>query len=368
MVEDKKIKLIYIIDSLGTGGAEKVLTMLANYIALKEKYDVTVITLSDDKPFFITNDFVDLVQLGIVKQSIGFIGSLKNIINIIKVLKKEIREQDPDMVISFMTETNVLTTIASKLVNKPIIISEHSAFFRGQKNRFWKLLRRMIYPLSDALIVLTDEDIPKYDFVKRKYKIVNPLILKQKHDNIERENIILGVGRLHPVKGFDLLIEAFSKLKIEKWRLMIAGEGDEREKLEKLIKNNDLSEKVTLLGSVSDIEYYYKKSSIFVLSSHSEGFPGALCEAMGYGCACVAFDCPTGPKEIITDNEDGILVEAENVEALSMHIQNLIDDPDRRNKLGEKALNISEKLSIETITSQWIYIILNNIDKKDNHE
>jgi glycosyltransferase involved in cell wall biosynthesis len=212
--------------------------------------------------------------------------------------------------------------------------------------------------------VLTAYDKKKYTFHKNTHVIENPLILQNKHHNVKRENIILAVGRLHPVKGFDLLIEAFSKLKTPKdWKIVILGEGPEKENLNKLIAKSGLKNKITLAGAVSDIEYYYKKSSIFALSSRAEGFPIGLCEAMGYGCAPIAFDCLTGPREIIENNQNGILIEAENIQQLTSAMQNLINDKQKRIALAKNAVTLYDRLAIDKISAVWFKLI-NNVIKQ----
>ena len=118
---------------------------------------------------------------------------------------------------------------------------------------------------------MTKEDAPKYAYAKDVKVIPNPLKLQNKHPSAEREKIILGVGRLHEVKGFDMLIRAFAKLNAPEWKLVIAGEGVQRKSLETLAKELGMSDRVEMPGLIHDIEWYYKRASIYVLSSRSEG-------------------------------------------------------------------------------------------------
>ena len=346
------MRILFVISSLDMGGAEKILTTVANYFD-KMGHSVTIVTASINRPFFTLNSKIDLIKLNLS-------GSLKLIIR----LKEVIISSNPDIIISFMSEMNILALTASKLSNRPIIVSERSAFDFLDIKPIWKKIRRVAYPFVDGLVVLTDTDKKRYNFVKNVYKIENPLILKNNHIDVKRENIILAVGRLNLVKGFDLLIEAFSKFNRDSWRLIIVGEGEERENLELLIKSLNLSSKVELLGMVEDVEYYYRKSSIFVLSSLTEGFPGVLCEAMGYGCAVISFDCPSAPREIIVDREDGILVEAQNIEKLTQEMCYLVDNPKIREKLSINAQKIASRLSIDMIGSKWFKLIDSVVGRK----
>jgi len=347
------MKILFIISSLDVGGAEKILTTLANYFD-NMGHSVTIIITSSNRPSFTLNRGVNLISIA---------NRANNIILLINSLIRGIISNSPDIVISFMSEMNILALIASKLAGKPIIVSERSAFdFLDIKPR-WKKIRRVVYPFVNSLVVLTDADKNRYHFVKSRYKIENPLILKNAYTNIEREKIILAVGRLNRVKGFDLLIEAFSKFNRDGWRLLIAGEGRERKNLERLIESFQLSNRVELLGLVEDMEIYYKRASIFVLSSLTEGFPGVLCEAMGYGCAVISFDCPSAPREIITDRKDGILVEIKNIEELTRAMHYLVDNPKVREKLSKNAQEISNRLSMDKIGDRWLKLI-NNIVRR----
>jgi len=350
------MKIMFVISSLGSGGAEKVLTMLANRLAEAEAHTITIVTTSDNHIFFTPRENIELIHLNIKPLSHGFFARIKLMYKVISSLKEEITLHTPDVVISFITEVSILSILAAKWAKTPIIVSEHSAFYIGEKNKLWKILRKKVYPLADAVVLLTKEDMPKYSFVKeeRKFNIVNPLILKQEHAKIQREKIVIAVGRLVPIKGFDMLIEAYAMLETNDWQLMIVGGGNEKENLQELINQYNMEDKIILIGSVKDVEIYYKRASIYVLSSYSEGFPGALCEAMGYGCACIAFDCPTGPKEIIKHNSDGILVEAENIISLSQNIASLMKNETKRLEMGRNSIKIVEKLDVDNIVHQWL--------------
>ena len=325
------------------GGAEKILTIIANYLD-SNGHDISIMSISKNEPFFMLNKTIKYIQLG----------EGKNIVLLITSLKKAIVSSNPEIVISFMSEMNILSILASKLARKPIIVSERSAFDFLDIKPFWKKLRRVVYPFSDALIVLTEEDKRRYSFVRNTYKIENPLVLNKKHLNIKREKIILGVGRLNQVKGFDMLIKSFAKANREGWKLLIVGEGKERNSLEKLIKSLNLLKKVELVGMVEAVEQYYKKASIFILSSRTEGFTGVLCEAMGYGCAVISFDCPSAPREIISHEADGLLVTAENIENLSYELGRLIDNPIKRENLSKNSKKISNRLAIDKIANRWL--------------
>lgn len=366
------MKIIFIIHALDSmGGAEKILTTLTNYL-VTQNHDISIVTLSHTDSIFKLDKRIKLIKMKKDDEQKTLIPKkLKSIFSQIKYIKNTIQTNKPDILVSFISSVNILSTISAKITKVPIIISEHSSYHltltpgRGKIDSiFWRILRRITYPLVSHLVILTEEDKPKYHYVPNLSIIKNPLILKNNHQSIKREKIILGVGRLESIKGFDMLIDAFSKLNLKDWKLLIAGEGSQRENLEAQIQKLNMSKSIQLLGLVDDMELQYKKSSIYVLSSRSEGFPGGLCEAMGYGSACVAFDCPTGPKEIIHHGVTGILIEANNITKLSDELKILTTDKTQRELLGLESQNIINKLNIETIAKEW-ETIFKKIKKED---
>jgi glycosyltransferase involved in cell wall biosynthesis len=150
----------------------------------------------------------------------------------------------------------------------------------------------------------------------------NSLDSPQVNDIKFREKTVLAVGRLSYQKGFDLLIEAWNKVGAheEGWKLQIVGSGEEDEKLYRLVKNLNLDSSLEFIPATKNIEQYYPKASFFVLSSRYEGYPLVLVEAMGFSLPCIAFDCKTGPREIIGNHKDGLLVETGNVTELAEQI------------------------------------------------
>jgi GalNAc-alpha-(1->4)-GalNAc-alpha-(1->3)-diNAcBac-PP-undecaprenol alpha-1,4-N-acetyl-D-galactosaminyltransferase len=350
------VKLAFIISSLGSSGAERVLSLMANYWA-QNNYGIIVITFDNSTPFYLLEDGIKLEQLSLLKNSVSVFSAIANNITRIKIIRKKLIELDPDIVISFMTENNILSTIGCRIINKPIIIAERISY-DFLKSWVWVSLRKIVYRFSNALIVQTRYDKEKYNCLANTFVINNPLNLREIVLNTNRaEKNILAVGRLNKQKGFDRLIKAFSHLASKDWKLSIIGEGSERSNLEKLIFDLNLEDYISLPGITKAIEKWYKKSSIFVLSSRTEGFPNVLCEAMAYGCACISFDCIAGPNEIITDKVDGYLVKNGDIYALSEKMDFLINNSEERRRIGKEAMKIRDRLNIDSIMSQWDKII-----------
>lgn len=346
-------KLCFIIYSLGNGGAERVLTTLANYFI--DKNEITIITFNDAKSFYKLDERIKIVSLNSNKDSKNIFDAIKNNISTIIKLIKTIKKVNSDVVISFMTTSNILSILACKILNKSIIISERINYdFLSSK--IWKRIRKVVYPFCNHLVVQSNYDLEKYNFVKNVSIVENPLFIKFFSEQIQRKNYFLAVGRLDKQKGFDMLIEAYSKLNTS-WELKIVGEGKNREALQEQIDRLDLADKVELLGRKNDVEKYYYEAGVFVLSSRMEGYPNALVEAMACGCPCISFDCKTGPSSIIENGGNGILVEAENIEKLYKAMNELSLSKENRQKLSVKALEIRENLNIKKISEKWENII-----------
>ena len=350
------MKIAFIISSLGSGGAERVLSLMANYWSQKN-YSIIVLTLDNLTPFYALEDGIKLEKLSLLKNSISVFSAIANNIKRINIIRKKLIEIDPDIVISFMTETNIISTIGCRIINKPIIIAERTNY-NLLKSQVWISLRKIVYRFSNALIVQTRYDKEKYNRLADTFIINNPLKVKETNlNNSREENTILAVGRLDKLKGFDRLIKAYSNLGQKDWKLAIIGEGSERNNLEKLIFDLNLEDYISMPGRTKLIDKWYQKSSIFVLSSRIEGFPNVLCEAMAYGCACVSFNCIAGPNEIITDKVDGYLVKNGDINALTKKMDFLINNPEERRRIGKEAMKISERLNIDSIMSKWDKII-----------
>tara|TARA_B110000211_G_scaffold234517_1_gene304536 strand:- start:3948 stop:5012 length:1065 start_codon:yes stop_codon:yes gene_type:complete len=349
--------------SLDSGGAERVLSILTNYWSYLG-YELVLVTIVDRESFYPLSSKIRHIKLGIDKESIKSKNMMNDNFMRISKITEIFRNENPEIVISFLTKINILSIIAAKLASLPILVSERTNH-NSLQSKIWKTLRRVIYPFSNGLIVQSEYDKDKYKFHKNCKVIQNPLQAIHNHHIVMRKNIILGVGRLVDLKGFDMLIEAFSKLKNrEDWKLILLGEGELRQTLQQQIYELKLENIVYMPGNTKDVESYYKKASIFVHSSRLEGFPNALIEAMANGCAPIAFDCLTGPSDIIEHKINGLLVEAENIDSLEAAIQSLVDDPINIKNYGDSARKVEKKLSIEKISKQWLQVI-NNIINKD---
>lgn len=181
-----------------------------------------------------------------------------------------------------------------------------------------------------------------------------------------RKNEILAVGRLDRQKGFDLLIRAFARSGCRKcgYRLVLLGEGPERSSLQRLSRELNVEDALEMPGVVQDPERWMARAALFVLPSRYEGFPNVLLEAMGMGCPVIASACPSGPAEIVTHGEDGLLVPAEDVGALAAALRQMMDDATLRNRLGEAAAEVRERFSPAVVLTQWENLIQQVVERR----
>jgi len=309
----KRKKLAFIIPSLKAGGAERVVSTLANQLV--SEYDVVIVVLYKCQPFYSLDS---KVTVEFCKETYNsnpsFLQSLSNHRDLIRTCKRIIKSHKTDAIIGFTTSANIYSVLVGKQLKTPSIISEriHPKF--GSISSFWVKIRKYVYPKTNALVIQTN-DIKNYfkSFVNEKklFVINNPLaeeLVEQRDINTNKKNHIICVGRLENQKNQELLLHAFSKVENDNWKILFIGEGSLKEKYKNLVVALKLDDKVVFLGNIKNVSEHYNSAKIFVLPSNYEGFPNALIEAMYFGSACIATNCPSGPSEIINDGENGFLI------------------------------------------------------------
>ena len=349
-------KIVFVSQSLRKGGAERVVSLLSQEFE-KRGYEVKIVLFEDSIEYKYGGKVIFLHTTA----SQSYLVKLFRLFQRVAKLKKIFIKEKPDYIFSFMESCN----FASILTGEKVVVSIRN---NPEKKHIWyqKFLIRYLYRLRNVKKVITvSKDIEK--ILRDKYKldnvktIYNPVVIQESSisENLERyKPFILAVGRLHPQKNFEMLINAYSRTKTKEFaKLIILGEGKEKEKLLAYIKNLGLDDKVILLGNKDNVYDYYKQCEIFVLSSKYEGFPNVLIEALANGCACISTDCPTGPSEIIKHGENGLLVENENEEEMVKAIDNLFFNEILKRKFRKNAKKSVSHLELSKIANEWLKIL-----------
>jgi glycosyltransferase involved in cell wall biosynthesis len=349
-----------VIHALSGGGAERVFCSLANHWAESGR-DVTAITLDTAQTdVFRLDSRVRRIGLGLMQPSHSAWQQVSNTLKRVRGLRRAIREAGASRVVSFTDKMNVLTLLACWGGPWQVVIAERSDPRHQSLGPVWEWLRRRTYPRCCVSVVQT-ESVARYarTLAGQRPVVVIPNAAAGPAAAIpppeQRPTRIVGMGRLSPEKGFDVLVRAFARLApwYPDWTLLVLGAGPQREQLEDLADSLGVRDHVHWAGWVDRPESALLESSVFVLPSRYEGFPNALLEAMACGLPCVASACESGPAEIIRDGVDGLLVPPDNVDALADALRQLVSDEAKRARLGRRAAEVTSRFSRETFFARW---------------
>ncbi|HUK09107.1 MAG TPA: glycosyltransferase family 4 protein [Stellaceae bacterium] len=355
------MRIISVIHGLWGGGAERALCTLAGGWA-EAGHEVTILTFEHvGGPSYALHPAVQVRCLGLAKVSRHLPEALSQNYRRLRVLRRAIRESDPAIVVSFMERTNVLTLLATRGLGRAVVVSEQTDPLLYDIGRLWAWVRRVCYPFADVLVCPTARTLARFQAMTRVRGVVipNPIVIPSRagqtsEKNSERRTLI-AMGRLVHQKGFDLLLEAFARIALRHpdWSLTIIGKGPLQRKLQEQSAALDLGARVHFVGELTDPFPMLRAADLFVLSSRFEGFGMALAEAMACGLPVVSFDCPEGPRDIIHDGVDGILVPTEDINALATALGRLMNDPRERARLGTEAATLLTRFGPEPVLSIW---------------
>ncbi len=377
-------QIVIFINSLDGGGAERVVSTLLN--KLVEKYECHLI-LMENKISYELDSRINIISLDEKSNQNGIVKLLRLPIISYK-LSKVIKKHNFFQITSFLYRANYVNILAKFLSKHKCIISERiapSSMYEDNSfsSKISKFLIKNLYNKADKIIPVSkaiENDLIKKFGINIKQKVIyNPYEIEKieqlsKEDvsyEIDRSKSIITVGSLGKRKNHSLLINAFSKIDDEEYKLYILGKGKEESNLKSLVSELRLNERVIFLGFDNNPYKYLSKCGIFVLASNSEGFPNVLAEAMICGCSVISTDCLSGPREILAPNSDlrfqlennielseyGILTPIKNVEKIKEAMNLLIDDESLRNKYQDKAKQRANDFRIEKIIKQYEEII-----------
>ena len=306
--------------SLAGGGAERALLDTAALLAARGHH-VTVLTFeSESSDAYPVPACLSRVALGVPGQSGNRLRGIPNNLRRIASLRAEVRRLRPDVVVSYLTRTNIICLLALLGTGRPVVATEHNVATLNDApmQAVWRTLRWFLYPRMAQVVVVSKGLATQYAWLGAdKLSVIHNFLPKSRGSEPETFRFlsddvcyIVGMGRLEPEKGFDRLIKAFHL--VEKdcpgWKLLIVGEGSRRTELARLVASLGLEGRVELPGRVSNPRTLFRQCNLFCLSSESEGFGLVLVEAMSSGLPVISFDCDFGPREIITSSVSGVLV------------------------------------------------------------
>ena len=355
-------KVLFVIPSLSNGGAEKVVSRLSSGLS-ERAYDVTILTFYKNDNEYLVNENVKRISLSDNEKDYEKIGLLKRL----RLIRKIIKNNKPDEILCFLNHVCIYTFISLIFTRyrKRITFTERCNPKHSNpkiiriKNILQKFVKRIVVQNNGQKGLLTKKE------KKKSYVISNPIDDRyldfNKILNTEPINII-SLGRLLDQKDYPLAINAFNDV-LKKYPNLIYhiyGKGEDKDKIEKLIKELNLEGKVILEGFTTDINEVYENADIYLMTSKFEGMPNALAESMAVGIPSISIDCEFGPSDLI-DNEDmGILVKEHTIEAVEKALLHMIENYNvyiSKSKYVKETMK--ERYSLGKITNEWIKVIEN---------
>lgn len=374
------MKIAYVLDDLAAaGGIQAVTRAKAAVLAAIPGNEVVLVTANDSRETVSSlPGGVKVVHLGVNYYEDdwkGFLYVLKGILvrrrRHAKALRNVLDELEPDIVVSVgQSEKFMIPRLSRGRPWKTVREFHYSGTYRKDYASLQGSLRsRLVAAVSDfyefglgkgnydATVVLTRQDREEnWRGRKGVHVIPNPCILRPERASSLNGLRAVAVGRLVPVKGFHLLIQAWEKVASvhPEWELEIWGDGPERDALERLVREKGLQDRVFLRGVTDDVQGKLLQSSMLVFSSLFEGFGMVLVEAMACGVPCVSFACPCGPRDVISPEEDGLLVPPGDTEQLAGAIIRLMEQPELRRAMGAAARRKAARYALDAIAAEWM--------------
>lgn len=353
-------KCFLLIPRMGNGGAERVMATIANNLCAEN--EIEIVTMTDDESFYALDERVKITGLG---QSVNrknkltllcsmAIGGIKTFF----AMRKKIRVEKPDVVLSFLQSANMIAIILKMLGGKfRLIVSERcDPAERGLVDR---LFEKHFYHKADAIVCQSKKVM---EFFKEKHRekmvvIPNPIAasaIPERHEG-ERRHTVVGVGRLSEQKNFEMLISAFSSLseKFSDYRLEIYGGGPLEDRLQKQIEELGMKDRAALMGVKKNVMHYISDVALYVMSSNYEGFPNALAEAMATGLPVISTDFSTGVAKDIVKEENGIVIPVGDENALKDAMTKILSNEAEWDNISRANRKLLETLSEKNVMKMW---------------
>ena len=358
-------RVLLFIHSLHGGGAERVAADLSAHWADMGREVMVVTQASAEGDVYTLHPKVRREVLHTAGEGGGLRGIWSNVQRV-RALRRVIKSFRPDIVLGMMTTASVLSVLACAGLSCRVIATEHTHPPSQTLSGFWQRLRRLTYPRAASVVALTrgTADWLAQHVPGSKLAVIpnpvhfplpraEPVLTPVSGDGRKR---LLAVGRLHADKGFDLLIQAYAQLAASHpgWDLVILGEGDERPALEAQVREAGLASRIFMPGRAGNVGDWYESADLYVLTSRFEGLSNTLLESMASGLAAVSFDCDTGPREIIREGVDGVLVRPNgDVPALCKALDAVMRNDVDRARMAQAAIDVRDRFSAARVLQKW---------------
>lgn len=356
------MNIVFFIQNMSrAGGSERVCSIIANYLD-QQGYNITILSICGKAPsFFQLNN-------GIRQKTLIYadvIDNKKQFIQVLRLLNKYYKDNETDLVIDVFPALSIYTLLLKRKYRFNNISWEHFNYLNNSGMN--RIGRQAALRFSDLIVTLTNTDKELYiknnpNTENKLISIFNPTPYPDLKTQDRKDHSVVAIGRLERQKGFHHLLSIWSEVEKKDGdsHLYIIGEGEEREELEKQIKQKGLK-RVVLTGRQTNVDYYYRKASVVVSTSEQEGLPMVMIEAQSFGVPIVSFDYMTGPRDIITDGKDGYVINGRSQEEknkkMATAILELLSDDRKQQEMGKEAKRSSERFQIDNIGNEWKQII-----------
>ena len=344
-------------DITRSGGTERVSTVIANELQKDKELSISFLSLWENhSELFYDIDKSIKRDVLYEKETTG----IHHFFGYIRRIRRFIKRNKIDILIDIDGILDMYSVPAMFRLKTKLISWEQFNYYQNPYVNYRKKTRKLAAKHADAIVVITKEDKGYYKQnlrIKNKIEqIYNPITINNNYSYYSIDSkTILSVGRITEQKGFDMLVEVAKEVfkTHPDWSWIIIGEGEDKEIIENKIKEYGLANNISIISNVKNIEDYYKKSAIYVMTSRYEGFGLVLTEAQEFHLPCISFKCPAGPSEIVDNNENGYLIDCFEIEDMIKAINKLIENETIRKEFSSKARKNSKIFDVQVIASQW---------------
>lgn len=351
-------RIILFISSLQKGGSERVMVNLAEYFQ-EQKYDVILVTQYQREKEYCISPKIRRVYSE-PDESMLDGGRIRNFCVRFRTLRNLWKTYRPDVILSFLGKNNLMAVAAAAFLPIKVAVSVRGEPTMEYQGKFMQFIAKTVFRFADGVILQTEQAGQFFPRAVRRKSVILPNPLNPQFTErkvcADREDLIVAAGRLDENKNHAMLIHAFGRIAEEypTVKLVIYGEGELRTKLEMLIAEKGLTDRISMPGNVNDIADRIGRARIFTLTSNTEGMPNSIMEAMALGIPVIATDCPCGgPATLIEHGVNGLLVPVGDAFALADAFRRIFEDREFEQKLRENARRITETLAPEQVNKKW---------------